>query len=251
MKAEARRRAALMGGSHVVFTCPCAHLHTIHQGPPPHSASRPELRFRNPVLLFLAICSLAVTSLTVLRTNMGGDKHRHMTGRQCRVCMCLHVCSKRCWGRKHGRYVRTQQADRLHGASSCGPSAPQFAQPSPLHGVPGAWCLFPFPRNVRQPEWPPALTFGLWLRVAELSVGAVPVAVLIRSRALQAVLRCWFGPQPLLGTALPGKFVCPQVLGGPDQVDCGLFEGAAKVLHGGLAKAALVICSVAVSGRLA
>lgn len=117
--------------------------------------------------------------------------------------------------------------------------------------MPGARCLFPFPRNVRQPEWPPALTFGLWLRVAELSVGAVPVAVLIRSRTLQAVLRCWFGPQPLLGTALPGQFVCPQVLGGPDQVDCGLFEGVAKVLHGGLAKDALLVCSVAVSGRLA
>lgn len=87
VKAEARRHAALTGGSRVVFTCLCAHLHTIRQGPPPHSTSRPKRRFKNPVTLFLAICSLAVTSLTVLRTNMGGDKHHHMTGRQRRVCM--------------------------------------------------------------------------------------------------------------------------------------------------------------------
>lgn len=103
VKAEARRRAALTGReSRGIYMCT-----QYTRVRPPHSASRPERPFRNPVLLFLAICSLAVKSLTILRTNMGGDKHRHMMGRQRRVCKFLHVRSKRCWGRKHGRYART------------------------------------------------------------------------------------------------------------------------------------------------
>jgi len=83
-------------------------------------------------------------------------------------------------------------------------------------------------RAARPPSPPP---FGLRLRVAELQVRAVPVAVLLRAAGPGPVLR--LGPRPLLA----GQSVGAQVLRGADQVDGRLLEGPAQVLHGGFTQA--------------